>query len=151
MPERARVSEIHYDPNNDYYVLFDLPPNAGADDIARAHKRLAKACHPDLHPDKEWATERFKEINRAYAVLRDPVSKGEYDRVRWVSVGRGATQERARQAGPVKPPPSQPGDLDAERHRRDKKMSHFILGIEVVVMTFFLLLVLYRAITKHKF
>lgn len=145
------MSDISYQPDNDYYSLFGLAPGASIDDIARAHKRLAKECHPDLHPDKEWATERFKEINRAYAVLKDPASKGEYDRLRWAHVGKAASQDRPRQSGPVKPPPAYEGDLDAERYRRDKRMSHFILAIEVVVMTFFLVLVLYRAITKHKF
>ncbi len=145
------MSDIVYQPDNDYYALFDLQPSASPDDIAKAHKRLAKECHPDLHPDKEWATERFKEINRVYAVLKDPVSKGEYDRARWEAIGQGATQERVRKGGPVKQPPKRGAEADVERHHKDRLMSYFILGIGVTVMTFFFVLVLYRALTKHKF
>ncbi len=145
------MSDIVYQPDNDYYVLFDLQPSATPDDIGKAHKRLAKECHPDLHPDKAWATERFKEINRVYAVLKDPISKGEYDRARWEAIGQGATQDRTRQSGPVKRPAKRGGQADPEQHRKDRMMSHFILGIEIVVMTFFFVLVLYRALTKHKF
>lgn len=145
------MSDLNYQPDNDYYVLFGLEPSATPDDIGKAHKRLAKECHPDLHPDKEWATERFKEVNQVYAVLKDPVAKGEYDRLRWDAMGQSASQDRSRKSGPVKQPKKRGRDLDAERHHKDRMMSYFILGIEVVVMTIFFVLVLYRAITKHKF
>lgn len=144
------VDDITYQADNDLYELFELAPTASADEIAKAHKRLAKTCHPDLHPDKPWATEQFKEINRAYAILKDPVSKGDYDRLRWRAIGHGATQERPRRKGPIKQPVHSQ-DLDRERHHKDRLMSYFIFGIGAVVMTFFLVLVAYRAITKEKF
>lgn len=144
------MDDIAYRADNDLYELFELSPTANADEIAKAHKRLAKTCHPDLHPDNPRATEQFKEINRAYAVLKDPVSKGDYDRLRWQAIGQGATQERPRRKSPVKQPVHS-HDLDRERHHKDRVMSYFIFGIVVVVMVFFLVLVAYRAMTKEKF
>jgi len=142
------LSDIQYSPEDDYYELFGLEPTASVDEIAKAHKRLAKGCHPDLHPDKGWATERFKEINRVYAVLRDPVAKGEYDRLRWAEMGKNRAQERPTAPGEVEKPRRRGGGLDAERHDKDRMMSHFILGIEVVVLGFFMVLVVYAALKK---
>ncbi|MFQ5508463.1 MAG: J domain-containing protein, partial [Leptospirillia bacterium] len=139
---------------NDYYVLFGIEPSASAEEIARAHKRLAKECHPDLHPDKAWATERFKEVNRAYAVLKDPVSKGEYDRQRWAKVGQGKTgQQSGSRPGSYnfKSPQKGEGYVDPDRHHRDRMMSYFIMSLEVLALVSLFLLVAWRALTKHKF
>lgn len=142
------MSDIRYTREHDYYELFGLAPTATPEEIARAHKRLAKECHPDLHPDKAWATERFKVINHAYAVLRDPAAKGEYDRLRWAEIGGGRAAAPRPAAGPVRQPRKRGARVDPERHHRDRLMSYFIMGIEVVVMTLFLLLCIYAAIRK---
>lgn len=144
------MSEVTYTVDNDYYDLFGISPAADKKEIARAHKRLAKACHPDLHPDKEWATERFKEINKAYAILKDPVTKGAYDRLRWAEVGKATHTERPKPAGPVKQPRKVDVSIDSDQHHRDRLMSYFILGIEVVVMTLFLVMGILAAIKKLK-
>ncbi len=144
------ADEVTYLADNDYYSLFDISPAASPDEISKAHKRLAKECHPDLHPDKEWATERFKEINRAYEVLKNPDHKGVYDRLRWEVVGKDRQADRARPS-PAIPPKGSSHSGDPDRHHKDRMMSYFILGIEVAVMLFFLVLVTYRALTKHKF
>lgn len=144
------MDEISYQADNDYYQLFELPPSATGDDIAKAHKRLAKTCHPDLHPDKEWATERFKEINRAYAVLKDATSKGNYDRLRWEAIGQGASPSQSRRKGPIKAP-THNHDLERERHHKDRLMTYFIFSILGIVMMIFMSLALYRAITKERY
>jgi len=144
------MDQITYQADDDYYVLFELPPTASGDAIAKAHKRLAKTCHPDLHPDKAWATERFKEINRAYAVLKDPSAKGTYDRLRWETIGKGTSQEQPRRKGPIKAPEHR-HDLERERHHKDRLMSYFIFAILGLVMLTFMSLTLYRALTKERF
>lgn len=144
------MSEVTYVADNDYYDLFGISPAADKKEIARAHKRLAKACHPDLHPDKEWATERFKEINKAYAILKNPVTKGAYDRLRWAETGQGHARERPTQTGPVKQPKKSAVSIDSDQHHKDRFMGYFILGIELVVMTLFLVLGIFAAIKKLK-
>ena len=54
----------------DYYKVLGVDKNASQDDIKRAYKNLAKKYHPDLNKDS-GATEKFKEINEAAAVLGD--------------------------------------------------------------------------------
>jgi len=65
----------------DYYEVLGVPRHASADDIQRAYRKLARQHHPDLKPAAERgaAAERFKEINEAYEVLRDPGKRKKYD------------------------------------------------------------------------
>jgi curved DNA-binding protein CbpA len=143
------VSEIRYSAEEDYYELFGLAPTATADEIARAHKRLAKEFHPDVHPDKDWATERFKLITHAYTVLKDPVTKGEYDRRRWAEVGPDrARREAPRRSGPFRRPSRGGGYVDPDAHHRDRYMAWLLLGMEVITLTLFLCLGLYAAWRK---
>lgn len=64
----------------DYYEVLGVPRSAGADDIKKAYRRLARAHHPDVNRHDHQAEERFKEINEAYSVLSDPQKRGMYDR-----------------------------------------------------------------------
>jgi len=60
-----------------YYELLGLQPNASADDIRKAFKKLAIQYHPDRNPN---GAEKFKEINTAYEVLSDPEKRETYDK-----------------------------------------------------------------------
>ncbi|HEY0793276.1 MAG TPA: J domain-containing protein [Chthoniobacterales bacterium] len=63
----------------DYYAVLGVPRNASEDDIKRAFRKLARQHHPDVAKDKGTAEEKFKEINEAYEVLRDPTKRRKYD------------------------------------------------------------------------
>lgn len=65
----------------DYYKILGVPRTAGADDIRKAFRGLARQHHPDaVKPRERPAAEaRFKEINEAYEVLRDPEKRQQYD------------------------------------------------------------------------
>jgi curved DNA-binding protein CbpA len=141
------MAEIRYSPDNDYYELFGVPPTASPEELARAHKRLAKECHPDLHPDKQWATARFQELAHAYAVLKDPVSKGEYDRRRWAELGKGKGRPEPR-PGPFRRPARRTGPVEPEAQHRDRFMGYLLLGMELFTLTLFLCLGLYAAWRK---
>ena len=63
----------------DYYEVLGISKGAGADEIKKAYRKLAKENHPDLHPGDAAAEARFKEVNEAYEVLSDPDKKARYD------------------------------------------------------------------------
>jgi molecular chaperone DnaJ len=64
----------------DYYELLGVA--RGADDAAikAAYRRLAKEHHPDRHNGCTNQEARFKAINEAYDVLKDPQKRAAYDR-----------------------------------------------------------------------
>lgn len=65
----------------DYYKIMGVAPEAGADEIKRAYRKLARKYHPDVSDDPN-AEERFKEVGEAYEVLKDPAKREEYDQLR---------------------------------------------------------------------
>ncbi|EDK72429.1 chaperone protein DnaJ [candidate division TM7 genomosp. GTL1] len=68
----------------DYYEVLGISKGASADEIKKAFRKLAVK----YHPDKEGGDEtKFKEINEAYEVLKDPSKKQRYDQFGHAGVG----------------------------------------------------------------
>lgn len=65
----------------DYYAILGVPRDAGAEEIKKAFRKLARQHHPDVAGDQQAAEEKFKEINEAYEVLGDSVKRAKYDRL----------------------------------------------------------------------
>jgi molecular chaperone DnaJ len=63
-----------------YYESLSVERTASDGDIKAAFRKQAMACHPDRHPGNKDAEHRFKEINEAYEVLKDPDKRAAYDR-----------------------------------------------------------------------
>jgi curved DNA-binding protein CbpA len=64
-----------------YYEILGVDPQASADDVRSAFRRLARERHPDRYtPEDRLAAEReFQAITEAYNVLSDPERRARYD------------------------------------------------------------------------
>src|ERR1700745_62929 len=70
----------------DLYKILGVPENADEATIKKTYRKLAKQYHPDVTGNDKKKTERFKEINEAYAVLGDTAKRAEYDRLKHAPV-----------------------------------------------------------------
>ncbi len=64
----------------DYYDTLGLTRGAGAEEIKRAYRKLARKFHPDVSKEKN-AEARFKDVQEAYEVLKDPDKRATYDQL----------------------------------------------------------------------
>jgi len=64
----------------DPYAVLGVARDATPLQVARAHRRLAKRHHPDLHEGAAEAAEHMRSINEAWALLSNPVRRADYDR-----------------------------------------------------------------------
>jgi curved DNA-binding protein len=62
----------------DYYEVLGVGRGADADAVKRAYRKLARKYHPDVSKEKN-AESKFKEVQEAYEVLRDPDKRAAYD------------------------------------------------------------------------
>lgn len=62
----------------DYYATLGVGKKASPDEIQKAYRKLARKYHPDINKSAK-AEVRFKEINEAYEVLKDPDKRARYD------------------------------------------------------------------------
>lgn len=73
----------------DYYKILGLESNkVSMAQIKTAYREQAKKYHPDVNIANKKYEERFKDINEAYRVLSDNISKRKYDRMWHRTVGK---------------------------------------------------------------
>ncbi|HXV73348.1 MAG TPA: molecular chaperone DnaJ, partial [Sphingomonadales bacterium] len=64
----------------DFYATLGLDKSADEAAIKSAYRKLAMKYHPDKNPGDKAAEQKFKDINEAYDVLKDPQKRAAYDR-----------------------------------------------------------------------
>ncbi len=66
----------------DLYEILGVKKGATDAELRKAFHQLAKKYHPDFNPGDKASEQKFKEVNLAYEVLKDPKKKAQYDAMR---------------------------------------------------------------------
>lgn len=98
----------------DYYEILGVSRDAPRDEIQRAYRKLARKYHPDLNKGA-GSEDKFKEINEAYEVLKDPEKRKKYDQL-----GSGWQQ-----GDNFQPPPGWEHNFDFGSGRQGRQESFF--------------------------
>lgn len=62
------------------YQILGVHPTADEEEIKRAYRRLAMEFHPDRNSGDCQSADRFRDINLAFEILRDPKKRDKFDR-----------------------------------------------------------------------
>jgi len=82
-----------------YYKILQVDPEAEAEVITAAYRRLAAKYHPDVNRSAD-AERRMREFNAAYEVLSDPSRRAAYDQTYFSTLGvTGGRGRRPRGSG----------------------------------------------------
>ena len=77
----------------DYYLILGLTPEATAEEIRSAYRRLAIELHPDL---SGFGSDQFLELQEAYSVLSDPMRRTPESFSNFMQAGFGVTPSQIR-------------------------------------------------------
>jgi len=63
-----------------HFSTLGVRVDAGTAEIKRAYKQISLKYHPDKNPDDKRAAEKFIKYQNAYEVLKDPRTRGTYNK-----------------------------------------------------------------------
>ncbi len=85
--ESFRENPKEYHPKETYYDILGINPDATQEEIKSAFRKRVQETHPDK-PENKNKEEEFRQIEKAYRVLIDPIEKQRYDDSLNVSLGK---------------------------------------------------------------
>ncbi len=103
----------------DHYKVLQVDPEAEAEVVQAAYRRLARKYHPDVAESPEAAT-RMATINAAWAVLKDPRRRAAYDAQRARTTGSNVA--------PASPPHHAPADAPARARPPEETSPNWTSG-----------------------
>jgi curved DNA-binding protein CbpA len=79
--------------NPDPYLILGVPPASTQTEITHAYRARLRAHHPDTRSplSSHTADERLQQVLAAYALLRDPARRADYDRATEVTADAANT------------------------------------------------------------
>ena len=66
--------------DREYYKILNIDSKASLEEIRKSYKKLALEFHPDRNQEPD-AEDRFKDISKAYQVLREVVDNRRCERM----------------------------------------------------------------------
>lgn len=72
----------------DYYAILNVSRDASEDEIRKVYRQLALKYHPDKNPVHKTAITKFREITKAYELLKNTVERRRYDKLNPPEPGR---------------------------------------------------------------
>lgn len=97
----------------DYYALLEVRTDASPTDIRASFMRIAK----QQHPDAGGSLAAMQLLNKAYATLKEPITRRAYDTIHSFETGTSAVQYRDASPG---------GDEDFTSGMSDEEIDSFI-------------------------
>ena len=84
-----QMNADNIDKDKDYYKILGVEEKASEDELKKAYRKMSMIHHPDKNGNTDESTQKFQELNNAFAVLSDANKRRTYDMMRKGGGGGG--------------------------------------------------------------